>query len=172
MPTSPESEVRAETEAEAAQGDEVGELREQNAQLEDRYKRTLAALENYRKRSAREVEARVAEQSERMVLEWLDAVDNVERALEMGDPEDSLFAGVRAVLEQMEAALERQGLTRVGAAGERFDPAYHEAIATVDHGDDPDGTIADVARSGWARGETVVRPARVTVARGRPDGEA
>ena len=170
MPSSPESEVQAEPEA--TEGDEVAELREQNAQLEDRYKRAVADLDNYRKRSAREVETRVAEQRERMQLEWLDAVDNVERALRSGDPENSLFAGLRAVLEQMEAALERQGLTRVGAAGEPFDPEYHEAVAVVDTQDAPDGTIVDVARSGWAREDRVVRPARVTVSRGGPGREA
>ena len=170
MPSSPESEVRAEPEA--AQGDELAELREQNAQLEDRYKRALADLDNYRKRSAREVEGRVTEQRERMLLDWLDAVDNVERALKAGDPTNPLFAGLRAVLEQMEAALERQGLTRVGAAGDRFDPERHEAVGVVDSDDVPDGTIVDVARSGWALGNKVVRPAQVTVSRGGPDREA
>ena len=114
----------------------------------------------------------MAEQRERMQLEWLDAVDNVERALRSGDPANPLFAGLRAVLEQMEATLERQGLTRVGAEGEPFDPEYHEAVAVVDEEDAPDGTIVDVARSGWARGDRVVRPARVTVSRGGSEREA
>jgi molecular chaperone GrpE len=118
------------------------------------------------------VEARVAEQRERMLVEWLDAVDSLERALESADEENPLSAGLQAVLEQMQAALARQGLNRVGAVGERFDPERHEAIAVVDSDDEPDGTILDVARSGWTLGNRVVRPARVTVARGGPDREA
>jgi len=79
---------------------------------DDRYLRALADLENYRKRSAQEVERRVTEQAERLLLDWIEAVDSVDRALEM-QPSD----GLRSVLEQMESILARQGVERVGAAG-------------------------------------------------------
>src|SRR5688500_12426253 len=90
--------------------------------FEDRYKRALADLDNYRTRSALEIERRVQEITEAMARQWLDAIDSVERALRIEgiDPENPLALGLRRVLEQMESILERQGIRRVGEAGERF----------------------------------------------------
>ena len=127
---------------------------------DDRYLRALADLENYRKRSAQEVERRVTEQAERLLLDWIEAVDSVDRALEM-QPSD----GLRSVLEQMEAILARQGVERVGAAGDPFDPGLHEAISVQENDGVPDRTVLDVARSGYRHGERVLRPAQVVVSR-------
>ena len=63
----------------------------------------------------------------------------------------------------MEAILERQGIRRVGEAGERFDPERHEAVGIRATDDVPDQTVVEVARSGWAAGERVLRPAQVIV---------
>jgi molecular chaperone GrpE len=137
------------------------------AQMEDRYKRALADLDNYRKRSARDVQTRVAESREALLRDWLEAVDSVERALqtEHGTP---AAEGLRALLEQMEAILARHGAQRIGAAGEPFDPERHEAIDVRATTEVPDRTVLEVARSGWAVGDRVLRPALVVVAR-RPD---
>jgi molecular chaperone GrpE len=134
---------------------------EEEERLDDeRYLRALADLDNYRKRSAQEVERRVAEQAERLLLDWIEAVDSVDRALGM-QPSD----GLRGVLEQMEAILARQGVERVGATGDRFDPELHEAISVQESDEVPDRTVLDVARSGYRRGERVLRPAQVVVSR-------
>jgi molecular chaperone GrpE len=137
------------------------------AQMEDRYKRALADLDNYRKRSARDVQARVSESREALLRDWLEVLDSVERALQMshGTP---AAEGLRALLEQMESILARQGARRIGAAGEPFDPERHEAIDVRTSTDYPDRTVLEVARSGWAIGDRVLRPALVVVAR-RPD---
>ena len=152
--------------AQVAEAD-IAELRDQNAQLEDRYKRALADLDNYRKRTARETERRITEERDRIDRDWLDAVDAVERALRMDmAPENPVAEGLRHVLEQMEAILARHGIQRVGAAGERFDPDRHEAVSVVDTDEVPDRTVMEVARSGFAAGDRVIRPALVVVARG------
>jgi molecular chaperone GrpE len=150
MPSSPESD-HAGTE---------DDLAARNAELEDRHLRALADLENYRKRSARETERRVAEERDRLLREWLEAVDSVERALRMTPDAE----GLQAVLEQMEAILGRQGVARAGAPGDPFDPERHEAIGVVD-GEGAQPTIADVARSGFTISDRVLRPAQVIVAR-------
>jgi molecular chaperone GrpE len=129
--------------------------------MEDRYKRALADLENYRKRSAAELERRVEEARESLLRDWLEALDSVERALRM-QPEDE---GLRAVLSQMEAILARQGVSRLGEAGEPFNPELHEAVATRAADGVPDRTIVEVVRSGFALGGRVLRPAQVVVAR-------
>ena len=127
---------------------------------DERYLRARADLENYRKRSAQEVERRVTASADRMLLDWIEAVDSVDRALAM-QPSD----GLRSVLEQMEAILAREGVERVGATGDRFDPELHEAISVQDSDQVPDRTVLDVARSGYRRGDRVLRPAQVVVSR-------
>jgi molecular chaperone GrpE len=140
------------------------------ARMEDRYKRALADLDNYRKRSARELQAGVEQSRESLLRDWLEAVDSVERALQMshGTPGAE---GLRALLEQMEAILARQGVQRIGAAGEQFDPERHEAIEARVTDEAPDRTILEAVRSGWAIGDRVLRPALVIVAR-RPESAA
>lgn len=150
MPSSPESDH------ENAEDD----LAARNAELEDRYLRALADLDNYRKRSARETERQVADERDRLLREWLEAVDSVERALRMTPDAE----GLRAVLEQMEAILTRQGVARAGAPGDPFDPERHEAVGVVGGGG-AQPTIADVARSGFTISDRVLRPAQVIVAR-------
>ena len=146
------------------------DLRAELAEAEDRYKRALADLDNYRKRAARDVERRVAEVREALVRDWLNAVDSVERAMAMNSV-NPLTGGLRAVLDQMETILERQGVRRVGQVGEPFDPERHEAVGVHSTTDVPDRSIADVARSGWAMGDRVIRPAQVVVARApAPEG--
>jgi molecular chaperone GrpE len=144
---------------------ELNELRERAADLEDRYMRALADRDNYRKRAEGELERRVADAADRINRQWLDAVDSVERALRGVDPINPMAEGLRAVLEQMEAVLERQGITRVGEIGDPFDPDLHEAVGVVQTDQAPDHTIVDVARSGWRMGDRVIRPAEVIVSR-------
>ena len=133
------------------------------ASIEDRYKRALADLDNYRKRSEREIERRVAQARESLLREWLDVVDSVERAVQLEPPPCS--EGMRALLEQMDVVLARQGVERIGAPGDRFDPERHEAIAVQPSDEVPDRTIVSVQRSGYAIGDHVIRPAQVVVAR-------
>jgi molecular chaperone GrpE len=167
MPSSPESEAAApapEALTEPAPAEPQEDLTGELARMEDRYKRALADLDNYRKRSAREADRRVAEGREAVLRDWLEAVDSVERALRM-EPTNPLFEGLRAVLEQMEAILARHGVERVGEAGERFDPERHQAIGVQPSHEVPDGTVLEVARSGFRTGDRVLRPAEVVVSR-------
>jgi molecular chaperone GrpE len=144
-------------------------LADEVARLDDRYKRALADLDNYRKRSAREVERRGEELRDRLIGEWLEVVDSVERALRM-QPDGALYEGLRAVLDQIESVLARQGVERIGAVGERFDPERHEAIEVRPTDEVEDRTVLDVVRSGFAMRGRVLRPAQVVVAR-RPERE-
>jgi molecular chaperone GrpE len=139
----------------------IEELEARNAELEDRHLRARADLDNYRKRSAAEIDRRVGEARDRLLLDWLEALDSVERALRM-DPDAD---GLRAVLEQMDAILARNGVARIGRPGERFDPERHDAVAVHD-GEGEENVIGDVARSGYMLADRVLRPAQVIVTRG------
>ncbi len=170
MPSSPESEPSAGTTSEpepeaAATGpaSDNEELTAELARMEDSYKRALADLDNYRKRSEREIERRVAQARESVLQEWLHVVDSVERAVRLEPPPCS--EGMRALLQQMDVVLAHEGVERIGASGDRFDPERHEAIAVQPSDDVPDRTIVAVQRSGYAIGDRVIRPAQVVVAR-------
>jgi molecular chaperone GrpE len=148
----------------AASSEPDAQAEEQLAQLEDRYKRAVADLDNYRKRVSRELEGRLAEGRDTQLRDWLEAVDSVERALR-SEHDGVSCEGLRSVLTQMEAILSRYGVERSGAAGEPFDPRLHEAIEVRPSNDLPDHTIVDVARSGFVVGGRVLRPALVIVSR-------
>jgi molecular chaperone GrpE len=149
--------------AEVGQGAEL-------ARMEDRLKRALADLENYRKRSGREVERRVAEATEALTRAWLEVVDSVDRALRM-QPDGPARGGLQSVLDQADSVLARFGVRRFGAPGERFDPTRHEAVDVRSAPDVDDQTIVEVVRSGYEIGDRVLRPAQVVVAR-RVDPQA
>ncbi|HET6173739.1 MAG TPA: nucleotide exchange factor GrpE [Gaiellales bacterium] len=156
--------------AEREERGERNELAARLARAEDLHRRALADLDNLRKRTAGEVERRVQASRESQLREWLEALDSVERALAM-TPEGPVQAGLRSVLEQMDAILVRNDVRRVGEPGERFDPERHEAVAVRESEEVPDRTVVDVARSGFAVGDHVLRPAQVVVSR-RPEPEA
>jgi molecular chaperone GrpE len=144
--------------------DAQAELTEELARIEDRYRRALADLDNYRKRATREVDRRVAEVRESVLRDWLQIVDSVERAMQM-EPDGPCYDGLRAILQQMDSVLDSQGAERIGTLGDQFDPELHEAVAVRPSGDVPDRTIVEVQRSGFAHGDRVIRPAQVVVAR-------
>lgn len=147
---------------------EVVALREELARAQDRHRRALADLDNYRKRVQRDGDRRVVEARRSLLRDWLAAVDSVERALQLepGDP------GLSAVLEQMDAILARDGVARMDLVGTRFDPERQEAIAVRHTAEVPDQTVLDVARSGFVLDDgATLRPAQVVVSR-LPLGES
>jgi molecular chaperone GrpE len=134
------------------------------AEMEQRFLRAAADLDNYRKRATREVDRRVAEREDALLREWLDPLDSVERALQ-SSADGACADAFRAVLAQMEAILDRHGVRRIGTVGESFDPERHEALAVRPADGAPDRTVLEVARSGFAVDDTVLRPAQVVVSR-------
>jgi len=136
----------------------------------DRALRLQAEMENYRRRQQRAAEARVLEERERLLLAFLDVVDNLERALAAADTAtdagaDGLKEGVRVTREAALRFLNQMGVEPVAAAGRAFDPNWHEAIGTSPGcaAVEP-GTIATVLRPGYRLNDRLLRPARVIVA--------
>jgi molecular chaperone GrpE len=143
---------------------QLDETRRQLATTEDRYVRALADLDNYRKRSERELERRTQAERDELTRGWLEVVDSIERALALQRDDPFLADALGAFLAQMDGILARQGVARMGEVGAPFDPEVHEAIAVVPDSEYPEGAIADVARPGYTVGGRVLRPAQVTVA--------
>ncbi|MBI3948745.1 MAG: nucleotide exchange factor GrpE [Armatimonadetes bacterium] len=130
------------------------------------WQRERANFENYKKRMARELDDRGLVARVELIRSLLPAIDNLQRAL--GDSTtdaDVVRKGVQMTLEQLMAALERQGLRQVPTEGASFDPNLHEAIEAVPGTEyEPDCIIEDLQK-GYTLGDRLVRPARVRVAR-------
>jgi molecular chaperone GrpE len=126
--------------------------------------RTKADFENYRKRMAAEVKAAQIRGKVEVAREVIDAVDNLERALEAadGDPE-GLRAGVEMVLGGLRETLSRNGVEAVDPKGEKFDPNRHEALSTQPVDGAESGVVVEVLQKGYTLDDQLVRPARVVV---------
>jgi molecular chaperone GrpE len=124
--------------------------------------RIQADFENYRKRAVREAAAAGERARSGLVRELLPIVDNLERALASAEEgEQHLAEGVRLVHAELIAVLERNGVEQFDPAGEKFDPAEHEALSVREDGDA--GVVLDVVEKGYRVNGSVLRPARVVV---------
>jgi molecular chaperone GrpE len=130
----------------------------------DLARRSQADFENYRKRAAREAAAAGERAKSGLVRELLPIVDNLERALaSAGQGEQHLAEGVHLVHSELIAVLERNGVEQFDPAGQRFDPAEHEALSMRDEDGAESGVVLDVVEKGYRANGTILRPARVVV---------
>jgi molecular chaperone GrpE len=126
-------------------------------------RRTKADFENFRKRVTTDLQAAETRGKVSVAREVIDAVDNLERALEAAGEGESLAAGVEMVLGGLRETLSRNGVEAVDPKGEKFDPNRHEALSTQPVEGAESGTVVEVLQKGYVLGEQLVRPARVVV---------
>ncbi|MBI3996258.1 MAG: nucleotide exchange factor GrpE [Candidatus Omnitrophica bacterium] len=149
--------------------DEAQRLREEAQQAKDQYLRTLADVENTRKRFQREKEEFVKFAAESMVRELLPIVDSLDQALvavdKQSDPQ-AIIKGVHLIYRQLLGLLDKEGVKRIPTVGEPFDPHKHEAVAQIECTDGTsDDTIVEEVQVGYTMNGKVVRPAMVKVAK-------
>ena len=148
------------------------------AELKDRLLRTLAEMENLRKRTEREVtDARLYGVAS-FARDMLGVADNMRRALDAVSPElrASAEPGVKALIDGVELterellkALEKNGVRQFSPRGEKFDPNLHQAMFEVPNPSVPAGSVVEVVQPGYMIGERVLRPAMVGRVEGRPE---
>jgi molecular chaperone GrpE len=127
-------------------------------------RRTKADFENFRKRVAGDIQAAQSRGKIEVAREVIDAVDNLERALEAADGDGhALRDGVEMVLAGLRETLSRNGVEAVDPRGEKFDPTLHEALSTQPVEGTESGVVVEVLQKGYALGDQLVRPARVVV---------
>jgi len=137
----------------------------------DRFLRTLAEFDNFRRRSREEFQQVSAFAIEDLVIRLLPVLDNFERAIKTAEEikdYDALHGGVILILRQLRDILTREGVKPIEAQGKLFDPNVHEAVMRVDTDEYPDGTIIEEFQAGYTLGDKVIRPSMVKVAR-HPD---
>ena len=138
---------------------------ERISELEDTVLRLRAELDNSQKRSVAEVEKAHKYGIERLLLELLPVVDNLEHALNnlSEDVSESDKEGIDLTLKSFESALDKFGISPIYPISEDFDPIKHEAVSVVKDEKRADNKIVEVMQKGWRLHERVIRPARVVV---------
>jgi molecular chaperone GrpE len=159
---------------------DIDELLEDTQRERDEYlelaKRTRADFENYRRRAADEVREAERRGKSSLARELIPSLDNLERALRAAgiDPDSDddgegngdgggLAHGVRLVYREIRSTLERAGVETYDPTGERFDPRWHEALATRAQEGSEAGVVLETVEKGYRLDGQVLRPARVVV---------
>jgi molecular chaperone GrpE len=151
--------------AEAAAAAVEQDLRE----FKDRYVRTLADFENFRKRSEREKQDYFKYAMFGVIKDLLPVLDDFERALQLAEEGDEFHRGVEFIYKQLVGVLRRHGVRVVDESGVRFDPNFHEAVMTEEDPSVPSHTVLAVLRKGYFLHDRLLRPASVKVATGGPE---
>ena len=155
------------SESETVELEESNEVSDEEriAELEDTILRLRAELDNSQKRSVVEVEKAHKYGIERLLLELLPVVDNLEHALKnlSEDVSDSDKEGIELTLKSFESALDKFGISPIYPISEDFDPIKHEAVSVVKNKKHADNMIVEVMQKGWSLHERTIRPARVVV---------
>jgi molecular chaperone GrpE len=155
----------------------VEALSKESAEYKDKLLRTLAEMENLRRRTEREVaDARVYGVTN-FARDIVGVADSMERAMKALDDEirDKVDAGVKALLDGVELTerellkvLEKHGVTKLEPKGQKFDPNMHQAMFEMPDPSVPAGMVTQVVQPGYKIGERVLRPAMVGVSKGGP----
>lgn len=137
---------------------------EKLAQEHDNYLRLYAEYDNFRKRSAREKDNLYTEIRAETVAKFLPVFDNLERALAQETADEAYKKGVEMTMTQLKSILDGLGVKIFGEAGEKFDPALHNAVMHTEDETLGENEIAEVFQKGFSVGEKIVRFAMVRVA--------
>lgn len=156
-------------------------LKAEHADLKDKYLRLAAEMDNLRRRTEREIKDAKTYAAAAFARDMLSVSDNLRRALDAVPAEAraaaetglmALVEGVEMTERSMLAALERHGVRKLDAAGQKFDPHFHQAMFEVPNADIPSNTVIQVVQDGYVIGDRVLRPAMVGVSKGGPKAEA
>jgi molecular chaperone GrpE len=160
---------------------EIENLITENSALKDKVLRTMAEMENLRRRTEREVSDAKSYGVTSFARDMLTFADNLRRAIESVSTEEreQASAALRSFVDGIElterdflSRLARFGVKKIEPQGQKFDPNMHEALFEAPDPSVPTGTVVQVVESGYAIGDRCLRPAKVGVARGGPKAPA
>lgn len=156
----------------ADEGDESSIIEQLKSQLADAEKRVLIAhadLENFRRRTRRDMQDQIRYAPLSLIGELLDSLDNLQRAIESYESEpngEGLFEGVKMVAQQIQTTLENHGCKKIEAVGQPFDPSRHQAVQMQASDQYGANTVMMEMRPGFQLHERVIRPSQVFVSTG------
>ena len=154
------------------EADPLAEAQREAAEFKDKALRTLAEMENLRKRTEREVADARLYGNASFARDVLAIADNLQRALDVIEPElrndektKSFIEGVELTERELLKVLAKHGVKKFSPQGEKFDPNLHQAMFEMEHPELPPGHVAQVIQAGYTLGDRVLRPAMVAVAK-------
>jgi molecular chaperone GrpE len=134
--------------------------------LNEKWLRSVAEFENYRKRSRKEWELLKQQSKTEVILEILSVVDDFERAFSVAeDLDDEFIQGIRLIYNNLVGILGKFGIQEIESLSTSFDPNFHMAVGQLETEDVESGYVAEVIQKGYQLDDTVIRPARVIVAK-------
>jgi len=148
--------------------DTINDLEIERDEFKDKWLRTLAEFDNYRKNALKDKQEWVKYANEKIILEFCDVLDNFERALatEVNATNfQSYVKGVEMIFQQIKTVFKKNEVIKIDCLGKEFDPNYHEAWSAVPD-PEPENTIIAVIQNGYMIGEKVIRASRVAVSNG------
>jgi molecular chaperone GrpE len=157
--------------------DPLAEAQREAGEFKDKLLRTLAEMENLRKRTEREVADARLYGNASFARDVLAVADNMQRALDAMGPElresgdakvKSLIEGVELTERELLKVLEKHGVKKFSPEGQKFDPNVHQAMFEMEHPELPPGHVAQVMQAGYMLGDRVLRPAMVSVVKAAP----
>ena len=170
--TSPEDDTESQI-ADADPAIQLQEAKEQARESFDRLLRVSAEFDNYKKRTAREMQDVIKYANEKILKELLTVVDNLERAIEAAGSdrtdEDPLVKGIHLTLGEVLKILERHKVKPVKALGEPFDPTYHQAMMQEAVENQAPNTVVREMQKGYVIHDRLLRPSMVVVSKAKQD---
>ncbi|MBP3835395.1 MAG: nucleotide exchange factor GrpE [Prevotella sp.] len=164
--TTPQEE-ETENEEAAEEKDPLEAANEEIEQLKDKFLRTVAEFENYKKRTLKEKTELILNGAEKTVDAFLPVVDDFERALTTAEKADDVAAlkeGMELIYKKFMKTLEGLGVKKIETEDADFDVDYHEAVAMVPAADDDKkGKVIDCIQTGYTLNDKVIRHAKVAV---------
>ena len=158
---------QAAAEEKTEEKDPLQKAQEELESLKDKYLRTVAEFDNYRKRSLKEKTELVLNGGEKTITAILPVLDDMERAVANADKADSVKAveeGWELIFKKLRSILEGLGVKKIDTDDKEFDVDFHEAIAMVPGmGDDKKGKVVDCIQTGYTLNDKVIRHAKVAV---------
>lgn len=155
---------------------ELKNIQKELMEYKDKYLRILADADNARKRLQKERQEISKYAIENVLCDILHPLDNLENALKfaqgMSDEIKNWAFGFQMILTQFKDILTENGVTPVDSIGKQFNPHLHEAVEILEDTDQPPGTIIEEYVRGYKMGDRTIRPARVKVAKLKPQQEA
>lgn len=143
----------------------IRELEAKAAGNLDGWQRAVAEFQNYKKRIDRDRESDKAIMKGDLIRRFLPVLDDLQRALKDRPAGDPWAAGIELITRKFETILNAEGVTRIDADGQPFDPTFHEAISYESADGVESGRVIGVVQNGYMLGDYVIRPAQVRVAR-------
>lgn len=161
-----EQETAAEEAAEETPAEEApeNEFEKKYNDVNEKYMRTLAEYDNYRKRTIKEKESIYPEAKAVVVEKFLPVMDNFQRALDSAENKDAFYEGIVMLKKQMDDVLNALGVEEIAAVGEAFNPELHNAVMHVDDDAQGENVIVEEFQKGYRIGDRVVRHSMVKVA--------